>query len=128
MGQGFYTAVYYGAIYAPPTAVDAGLWYGLIRACAVARAQAGSCYEAKNCWLGYLVADCGQGVSRNDDTPLISYEAFPLATLLQVIQTEKRFAKALAAAEKSYRRLQAKAKAKGLTLPPGELMLVNDYD
>ena len=128
MGQGFYTCVYFGGIYQPPATFDADRWYRLVHDSVVAGAQAGSCYEAKNPWFGYLVADCGQGISWKDDAPMISYEAFPLATLPQVIRTENRFAKALAAAEKSYRRLQIRAKTKGLTLPPGELMLVNDYD
>ncbi|HOD84212.1 MAG TPA: hypothetical protein PKG77_22540 [Phycisphaerae bacterium] len=128
MGQGFYTCVYFGGIYQPPPVLDADRWYRLVREAAVAGTQAGSCYEAKNPWFGYLVADCGQGVSWDDDAPLISYEAFPLATLTQVIGSQKRFARALSAARKSYRRLTASAKAHGLALPPGELMLVNDYD
>lgn len=128
MGQGFYTCVYFGGIYDPPTEFDADRWYRLVHDAAVRGTQAGTCYEAKNHWFGYLLADCGQGISWKDDAPMISYEAFPLASLPQVICSEKRFAKALAAAKKSYRRLQASAKACGLVLPPGELMLVNDYD
>jgi len=128
MGQGFYTCVFFGSIYEPPACCDEDVWYDLVHDSAVPGTQAGMRYEASNPWFGYLVTDCGQGVSDSDDLPVISYEAFSLASLPRAILSEERFAKALAAAQESYRRLQVAARAKGLTVPPGELLLVNDYD
>lgn len=127
MGQGFYTAIFFGC-HNPPDC-DPDLWCDLVHDAAVPGARARTRYEAEREWGGYLVADCGQGIVHDGDlAPVISYQTFALESLPHLIWHDPRFTDAVRAAEASYRRLRQAAEQHGLILPAGQLLLVNEYD
>jgi len=102
--------------------------YEALSDCERGAARARCCYEAKNFWAGYMIADMGQGTSDSDDVPLMTYRAYPLDSLVQVIMESPQFATILADARQAWEDFRVKAKALGQDIPEGRLILVNDYD
>ncbi len=76
-------------------------------------------YESKVGWLGFHVV-VGGGVGERDSS--LEYTAMPMSLI------DKRLKKQLVAARKKWRTFAAWAKSKGVSVGPGELVLVADYD
>jgi len=140
MGQGFYTAIFYGGIFDPlkVTGLDYTTsegddcfdeWHTMVKDAAESPIVARLRYEADESWFGFLIADCGQGISWEEDKSIdIARNVFDLDTLSEIIRTSEKFKEIMELATKSFERLKEAADKKGWDIGAGRLMLVNDYD
>lgn len=127
MGQGFYTALVFGGIRGND-GIDGDAWYEWVHQAAEKHGIGGRTrYEARQDWFGFFIAENGAGISNDGDgCELFSYEVFDAARLAH--QVLERWPAQLQKCDDAYETLTKIAKANGVNLPLGRILLVNDYD
>ena len=136
MGQGHYTVLVWGVLRTPDMRLpgdDIPLnenepWEELFDDCAAQGVRIDRSYESANEWFGCIIAEGGYGLSWSEVPEMGDFgnTAIPIAEIAK--ETFARWPERLRACQESYEALRTHAKAAGLDLPPGQLLLVSDYD